>query len=56
MSELTERGRITVEAGTTAANSVEAEMLSEMSADEVDVLNDLLKRCAMALQRDMPDK
>ncbi|MGV3620505.1 MAG: MarR family winged helix-turn-helix transcriptional regulator, partial [Archangium sp.] len=49
MTELTRAGQKVVTAGTEAANTVEKQMLSKLSAKEVAQLNDLLKRCAAAL-------
>lgn len=51
MSELTELGIKTVEAGATAADAVENEMLSGLSEAEIRIFNSLLKRCYAALQR-----
>ena len=50
MTELTKAGQKVVAAGTTAANTVEQQMLSKLSKKEVAQLNDLLKRCAEALE------
>lgn len=50
MTELTRAGQKVVAAGTTAANTVERQMLSKLSAKEVAQLNALLKRCAEALE------
>lgn len=50
MTELTRAGQKVVAAGATAANTVERQMLSKLSAKEVAQLNALLKRCAEALE------
>lgn len=49
MSELTEAGRSAVAAGARAAEVVERQMLSALSATEAKLLSDMLKRCAAAL-------
>lgn len=49
MTELTMAGRQAVAAGAKAADVVERQMLSTLSPDEAQVLCDLLKRCAAAL-------
>lgn len=50
MTELTKAGQKVVAAGTEAAHTVERQMLSRLSAREAALLNDLLKRCATALE------
>jgi DNA-binding MarR family transcriptional regulator len=52
MTELTESGRKTVDAGMIAADVVERKMLSGLSKEEARVLNELLERCAVALQEE----
>jgi len=54
--ELTEAGRTTVDAGLIAADAVERQMLSGLSKEEARVLNDLLERCAAALQTETPNR
>lgn len=49
MTELTAAGQQAVADGATAADAVERQMLSRLSSDEAQVLCDLLKRCAAAL-------
>lgn len=49
MTELTEAGQKTVAEGAKAADVVERQMLSRLSAKEADLLCELLKRCAAAL-------
>ncbi|CAN5349484.1 MarR family transcriptional regulator [soil metagenome] len=49
MTELTEMGHKAVDAGTTAAEAVERQMVSALSADEAMLLDSLLKRCVAAL-------
>lgn len=49
MTELTAAGQQAVAAGAQAADTVEKQMLSTLSADEARLLCDLLKRCAAAL-------
>jgi DNA-binding MarR family transcriptional regulator len=56
MTELTEAGRTTVDAGLIAADAVERQMLSGLSKEEARVLNDLLERCAAALQTETPNR
>jgi DNA-binding MarR family transcriptional regulator len=50
MTELTEAGRKAVEAGTIAADTVERQMLSGVSPEEALLLDNLLRRCAAALE------
>src|SRR6202167_5281035 len=50
MTELTEAGQKAVAAGTRAADVVERQMLSALSAKEAKLLRDMLKRCAAALE------
>lgn len=50
MSELTKAGQKVAAAGTVAADAVERQMLSGLSRSETELLNDLLKRCAVALE------
>jgi DNA-binding MarR family transcriptional regulator len=49
MTELTTAGRKAVADGMKAADAVERQMLSTLSAEEARLLCDLLKRCAAAL-------
>lgn len=49
MTELTPAGQKAVADGAKAADAVERQMLSTLSADEARLLCDLLKRCAAAL-------
>ncbi|MCU6499486.1 MarR family transcriptional regulator [Rugamonas sp. A1-17] len=49
MTELTKAGQKAVADGAKAADAVERQMLSRLSADEARQLCDLLKRCAAAL-------
>jgi len=49
MTELTKAGQKAVADGAKAADTVERQMLSRLSADEARQLCDLLKRCAAAL-------
>ncbi|MYM90806.1 MarR family transcriptional regulator [Rugamonas sp. FT82W] len=49
MTELTKAGQKAVADGAKAADAVERQMLSRLSADEARLLCDLLKRCAAAL-------
>ena len=51
MTELTRKGRTTAHAGMMAAEAVERQMLSDLTDDEADLLRDLLRRCADALER-----
>ena len=50
MTELTKAGRKAVQAGTIAAEAVERQMLSGLSAQEAKLLGSLLRRCAAALE------
>jgi DNA-binding MarR family transcriptional regulator len=50
MTELTEAGRKAVDAGTIAADAVERQMLSGISPEEALLLDNLLRRCAAALE------
>jgi DNA-binding MarR family transcriptional regulator len=49
MTELTPAGQKAVADGAKAADAVERQMLSRLSAEEAKLLCDLLKRCAAAL-------
>lgn len=51
MTELTKKGRTAVQAGMVAAEAVERQMLADLTDDEVELLRDLLRRCADALER-----
>lgn len=53
MTELTEAGHTAVAAGAKAADAVERQMLSGLSTAEAQLLCELLKRCAAALQDDL---
>ena len=50
MTELTESGQKAVTDGARAADAVERQMLSMLSAEEAQLLCDLLKRCAAGLE------
>ena len=50
VTELTAAGRKAVQAGTIAADTVERQMLSGVSPEEALVLDNLLRRCAAALE------
>jgi DNA-binding MarR family transcriptional regulator len=50
MTELTKAGRKAVDAGTIAADAVERQMLSGVSPKEALLLDNLLRRCAAALE------
>lgn len=50
MTELTKKGKSAARAGTVAAETVEGQMLSRLTDDEVDLLRGLLQRCADALE------
>jgi DNA-binding MarR family transcriptional regulator len=52
MSELTKAGQKVVAAGAHAAEAVEKQMLSRLSVKETEQLNELLQRCAAALESD----
>jgi DNA-binding MarR family transcriptional regulator len=52
MTELTSEGRRVVAAGMKAADAVERQMLSRLSTKEAQLLCELLKRCAAALDDD----
>ncbi len=52
MSELTKAGQKVVAAGAEAAEAVEKQMLSLLSVKETEQLNELLQRCAAALESD----
>ena len=54
MTELTAAGQQAVADGAKAADAVERQMLSRLSSDEAQVLCDLLKRCAAALDEQPP--
>ena len=49
MTELTATGQKAVADGAKAADAVEQQMLSTLSAEEIELLRELLKRCAAAL-------
>lgn len=49
MTELTDKGKSAARTGTIAAETVERQMLADLSADEARMLADLLRRCADAL-------
>ena len=53
MTELTEAGHTAVAAGAKAADAVERQMLSGLSTAEAQLLCELLKRCAAALQDEL---
>lgn len=55
MTELTEAGQKAVADGAKAADAVEQQMLSTLSAEEIELLRELLKRCAAALDDQTPD-
>lgn len=55
MTELTTAGQQTVAEGAKAADVVERQMLSTLSAEEAQVLCELLKRCAAALDGEPSD-
>lgn len=50
MTELTKAGRKAVQAGAIAAEEVERQLLSGLSAQEAKLLGSLLRRCAEALE------
>jgi DNA-binding MarR family transcriptional regulator len=50
MTELTRKGRTAAQAGMVAAEAVEQQMLAGLTDDEVDLLRQLLRRCADALE------
>jgi len=52
MTDLTEKGRKTAQAGMIAAESVERQMLAGLTKDEAKMLGELLQRCAQALEPD----
>ncbi|PYB72304.1 MarR family winged helix-turn-helix transcriptional regulator [Rhizobium wuzhouense] len=52
MTELTEKGKAAAQAGTIAAETVERQMLADLTDEEVKLLGDLLRRCADALEGD----
>ena len=54
MTELTEKGRTVAQAGMVAAETVERQMLSNLTDDEADLLRDLLQRCSDALEGATP--
>lgn len=54
MTELTAAGQKAVADGAQAADLVERRMLSRLSNDEARVLCDLLRRCAAALDDELP--
>jgi hypothetical protein len=55
MTELTKAGQKAVAEGAKAADVVERQMLSMLSAEEAGLLCELLKRCAAALDEEPPD-
>ena len=55
MTELTKTGQKTVTKGAKAADVVERQMLSLLSAEEARLLRELLKRCAAALDDEPPN-
>jgi DNA-binding MarR family transcriptional regulator len=55
MTELTKAGQRVVAEGAKAADVVERQMLSRLSAEEARVLCELLKRCAAALNGEPSD-
>ena len=50
MTELTAKGKAAAEAGATASEAVERQMLSGLTIDEAKLLGALLQRCAEALE------
>jgi DNA-binding MarR family transcriptional regulator len=56
MTELTKAGQKAVAEGANAADVVERQMLSMLSAEEVLLLCELLKRCAAALDDEPSDR
>jgi DNA-binding MarR family transcriptional regulator len=50
MTELTEKGRAAAQAGMIAAEAVERQMLAGLTEEEAELLRDLLRRCADALE------
>jgi len=50
MTELTDAGRAAAQAGMIAAETVEREMLADLSVGEAKMLGELLRRCADALR------
>jgi DNA-binding MarR family transcriptional regulator len=52
MTELTRKGKSSAQAGLVAAETVERQMLSDLTDDEADLLRDLLQRCTNALEGD----
>ena len=55
MTELTAAGQKAVADGAKAADAVEQQMLSTLSAEEIELLRELLKRCAAALDDQTSD-
>jgi len=55
MTELTKAGRKVVAEGAKAADMVERQMLSTLSAEEASLLRELLRRCAAALDAEPSD-
>ena len=55
MTGLTKAGQKAVAEGTKAADVVERQMLSMLSAEEARLLRELLKRCAAALDKEPSD-
>jgi DNA-binding MarR family transcriptional regulator len=55
MTELTKAGQKAVAEGAKAADVVERQMLSMLSAEEATLLRELLKRCAAALDNEPSD-
>jgi DNA-binding MarR family transcriptional regulator len=56
MTELTTAGRKAVAEGAKAADVVERQMLSLLSTEEARLLGELLKRCAAALDAELPGR
>jgi len=52
MTELTEKGRVTADAGMIAVETVERQMLAGLANDEAKLLGELLQRCSQALEPD----
>ncbi|MDB5501131.1 MAG: Transcriptional regulator [Tardiphaga sp.] len=50
VTELTKAGRQAVQTGRTAAETVERQMLSDLTREEAKLLGSLLRRCAKALE------
>jgi DNA-binding MarR family transcriptional regulator len=52
MTELTEKGRLAAQLGMVAAETVERQMLANLTDDEAAILRRLLQLCAFALDED----